>query len=827
MVLDLTINAPAPGLDSFESHPGKPLRVHTQGVLSGVLRRTASSTAIVAALFHDVGKLNPNFQSKLHDLDTDGYSNHAYLSAHSFLCFCKTNTHLLDSLNIRSGADVFAVVHAIARHHGDLADIKSILKKSEIDRMLKFLEANPNMPAAGYLQQWLPCSKFEILAIESRALLDTYVLMKDPTLDKIDDKLAYFMDQQFSFASLIEADKRDAGGNGWYKRDEDVEWASEHFAKSVSRCVDSLVPRNALDVVRTSIRNEAVSRLSGSLLEGQRVFSLTSPTGSGKTLTLLALAAAIRDLHPRHSIIYSIPFLSITEQVESVCKNEVFQEWPAFVSRIDSRTEDPELSAALQILDSEPDRIKEVLNRSFSNDTFDAGFVVTTFVQFFETLLSNRGAALIRLPNFSKSIFLVDEIQALPPRLYTFFVAYLHAFCQMVDSYAILSTATMPSFALPDASITPDPRVSKLFPGYSPPVELLAFEKYYSNDVFNRYSVDRIDAGRSTYTIMDLAADINKDGRSCLVILNTIDDTLLLYKALGDRAATLLNTRFILNDRKAKIDECKEALAANVRTILISTQLIEAGVDIDFPVVYRDMCPLPSLIQSAGRCNRNGNPHARGCVHFFELFGDDGKSRAGKVYRDRSDGWILDFSRSSFVGVIQEADLLAVQKNYFQLVNTNLRLGDHALWYEGQKSHDNLVKRISECAFETVGSFQLIDKDDFGQDYQIYVPPDDDCDEWARLCSLSIAITKASTSTDKHTSFEEVKRRRLEMDLALNRISGRIVQVRTRNASQLPPCEMRNGKVREVCGIRKLMLPEIDYSSETGIKLNGTGTAIL
>lgn len=151
-------------------------------------------------------------------------------------------------------------------------------------------------------------------------------------------------------------------------------------------------------------------------------------------------------------------------------------------------------------------------------------------------------------------------------------------------------------------------------------------EKYFADEVFNCYSIQRL--VQDNFTIDDLATHILNQSESCLVILNTIQDTKDLFALFSHSSDEylLLNTHFHLEDRKAKIATCKAKLQNGERVVLISIQLIEAGVDIDFPVLYRDLCPLPNLIQSAGRCNRNKTKN-KGKVYFFELK-KDGKLRA-------------------------------------------------------------------------------------------------------------------------------------------------------------------------------------------------------
>ena len=153
--------------------------------------------------------------------------------------------------------------------------------------------------------------------------------------------------------------------------------------------------------------------------ENKQVFELTAPTGSGKTLMLLSLASEIIKTKGAKRIIYGLPFLSITEQVEAEVLT-IFEGYEEFIQRIDSKSNNHRFEKIQIELDNNPteEKIQEANILEFQENTFAYPFIITTFVRFFETLLSNRNAELLKLPNFSNCIFLLDEIQALPPRLY-------------------------------------------------------------------------------------------------------------------------------------------------------------------------------------------------------------------------------------------------------------------------------------------------------------------------------------------------------------------------------------------------------------------------
>ena len=825
--------------DRFHSHTDKPLRVHMEGVLNGTRLRSAAFSsarvAEVAALFHDLGKLNPNFQPKVNpNFRADGevtnreYSNHAYLSTYAFLCFCACN-NLEATLGLRT-RDVWQVLALIAHHHGHLPNFLEILNLKQCEQTVQFVQSQPPLPVCKYLQQWLAHQEFDIFEARYQQLFlgeKFRGLDRKPREKHIIQRLDYFQETQFAFASLIEADKRDAGDNQFLRRADQLQWAQDHFAPQLQTCFETLQASDQatepLNIVRTQIRHEATAKLRAELANGTRTFSLTAPTGAGKTYTLLSLADAIRAHAPEHAVIYGLPFLTITEQVEDVCR-QIFGE--DFVSRFDSRTQNAKLDELQEALDAAPQEersqaARALLATAFSVETFDAAFTITTFVQIFETLLSNRNATLLKLPNFSKTIFLLDEIQALPPRLYVFFAAYLQAFCEKFDSYAIFSTATMPAFAIAAAA----KEAHALFHDYQPPLELLSLA-HFENTTFDRYEVRPLQP--AVLTREELTQKICDQDSSSLIVLNTIEDSKRVYDLLRDSLrkdnnakVILLNTHFTLRDRQEKIARCKTLLASDQRVILVSTQLIEAGVDIDFPTVFRDLCPLPNLIQTAGRCNRNGK-NERGCVWFFELQ-ENKQSRAELIYRNEP-AWFLNFSRQQVLITegFKESELLPLQRQYFDKASADLKLGQHPLKIDGGWQDANLVQQIDELAHKNVGSFRLIDEDKFGESFRYFVPrPEDDADNrFEQLQHLVQQLAQAKQTAGGRLPYDESKAYQLRIEAQLHRMSLDIVQFRVPRAAQPPSF------VAECCGIRCLSLPA-DYNSQTGISFSGVETAIL
>jgi CRISPR-associated endonuclease/helicase Cas3 len=802
-------------MKAYYSHPEKLLADHLRGVMGGTRRRTPFKAAEIAALFHDLGKINPNFQLKLRGKKNVGYSSHAYLSALAWLCYCHSNKELLKDLigsdPLNDPSPIFSIATMIARHHGNLPNLEKdgFFKEREQKALRAFLEQTSadDLPISEFLQGLSEHRSFNIKP--SGELLDHLIFRFQDgfqrVLHRITDPLDFFMNTQFGFACMIESDKRDAGNNAQFNKEKCGPYIKQNFAARLEEYLQKLPRKSHFDPLRTEMRLQAVESIGPGLAEGRRVFTLSAPTGAGKTLMLLSLAAEILKHNGDLSIIYSLPFLSITEQTETICRNICSDDSHA-VLRIDSKSENKQIDEIQRKLDANPsdENLRKLMREIFSEDTFDHPFIITTFVQIFEALVSNRNSTLLRLPNFAHSIFLVDEIQALPPRLYTFFTAYLDEFCRKFDSYAIISTATMPYVDMPDKKMDNDENPHVLFKRYAKPSELLD-TGFFTRTEFNRYRIIRLE--RQDFRVRDLADEIGRQLHSCLVILNTIDDTKQLHSILNgenddslEAECVLLNTHFTPNDRQRKIRLCNDRLRNHERVVLISTQLIEAGVDIDFPVLYRDMCPLPNLIQSAGRCNRNGKEMV-GDVHLFELRKENGAASASYIY-GRDLGWFLDFTKEKVNGIVTEKELFAVQQEFFSRVGNDLHVGLHK--QAGREI--NMVRCINHMAFDDLGWFRLIDDESFGEQLRYYVYDDGKFEE------LQEQVERLDY---RIKDFNEIVRLKSRVEEQLRHMAGDIVNFRvSRNRrSAAPPAEA------EAVGILKLAFPE-DYSAVTGIRLN-------
>ena len=307
------------------------------------------------------------------------------------------------------------------------------------------------------------------------------------------------------------------------------------------------------------------------------LFTLTLPTGSGKTVASLAFALRHAKAHVLQRIIYVLPYTSIIEQ-----NAQVFRDILGGENVLEHHSG--------VLYDLEDDAGAQAIRLAKATENWDMPVVVTTAVQFFESLYAARSSQCRKLHNLAQSVIIFDEAQMLP-------VPYLRpcvfAIAQLVKHYgasAVLCTATQPAL---------DPLFREFLPD-KPPIELCPPETY-CKEVFRRVTFRRV----GTLSWNDLSQQL-KSLPQVLCIVNTRKGAQALYSLLPEEGSFHLSTLMCPAHRKAILAEIRQRLKAGLPCRVVSTSLIEAGVDVDFPAVYREEAGLDSILQAAGRCNREG-----------------------------------------------------------------------------------------------------------------------------------------------------------------------------------------------------------------------------
>ena len=321
--------------------------------------------------------------------------------------------------------------------------------------------------------------------------------------------------------------------------------------------------------------------------EPRGLFALTVPTGGGKTVTSMAFALRHALEHKLRRVIYVIPYCSILEQTQAVFE-DIFG-----AENVVAHHSGAEYPSDEHV----PDR------RALSAENWDAPIILTTSVQFFESLYANKSAKCRKLHNIAQSVVIFDEAQMLPPPYLRPCVA---AIGQLVGQYgcsAVLCTATQPAL---------NPLLAQYLPAF--PVRELCPDTAEQYAWFRRVTFVR----DGVLTDEALARRLTQE-RQALCIVNSRRQAQRLYALLGKEGAFHLSTTMMPVDRRRSLHTIRTLLREGKPCRVISTSLIEAGVDVDFPAVYRAVAGLDSIIQAGGRCNREGKrDRQESVVHIFE-----------------------------------------------------------------------------------------------------------------------------------------------------------------------------------------------------------------
>ena len=331
------------------------------------------------------------------------------------------------------------------------------------------------------------------------------------------------------------------------------------------------------------IRAEFLSQCREAATKAPGIFTLTIPTGGGKTLSSLAFALEHAVRHKKRRIIYAIPYTSIIEQTAKEFKKIVA---PLGDSILEHHS------------NVEPDKESQENAKSrLATENWDAPIVVTTTVQLFESLFAARTSRCRKLHNIANSVVVLDEVQLLPLQHLAPIRKIIALLARHYGVTFILSTATPTGLHAQN-----NPFGKKLLEGLSSTEIVRNSGKYYTQLKRVRYKLpENFQTPRSWVEI----AEELKQYDSVLVIVNKRQDAKDLFD-LMPTGTYHLSALMCPAHRSCVIKEIKERLKDCKPTRVISTQLVEAGVDLDFPVVYRAMAGLDSIVQAGGRCNREG-----------------------------------------------------------------------------------------------------------------------------------------------------------------------------------------------------------------------------
>jgi CRISPR-associated endonuclease/helicase Cas3 len=547
----------------------------------------AGEWAALAGLWHDLGKYHPDFQQMLHDVVQGRPKRHVDHSTLGALHASEIvgKAFLADPVMRQVEFLTLMITATIAGHHAGLPESRDALRArfdGHHHRYREFLELSVP-PEVLRPQTRVPPLPKQVLEAEDRQLAVEFLV-------------------RLVLSAVVDADRLDAEAFGCEGRPESEQSPTlrRYSAIAVLRAaldsfidekvrplpVESMGPvERALHDYRQAVLGACRRAAAGS----PGAFSLDVATGGGKTLASLSFALRHAEIHRKDRVIVVIPFTSIIEQTAAEYRRALGDLQWNLLEHHSAVAEESEPAWG------PPDR--EALRRRLAAENWDPPIVVTTAVQFFESLHSARPSRCRKLHNIANAVVVLDEAQTLPPGLLTPTVWVINQLVQQCGTTIVLSTATQPALEAP-------------FP------QVRGIRQIVPDSVTQPPARVRVEVvGERETTWRELAVSlaqhtqvlcITHQRRDARTLVNDVD------AVRGDSDTLHLSAAMCAAHRSAVIHQIKGELSARRTCRVVSTQVVEAGVDLDFPVVYRALAGIDSMVQAAGRANREGRHGVEG-----------------------------------------------------------------------------------------------------------------------------------------------------------------------------------------------------------------------
>lgn len=744
----------------------------------------------IILLSHDFGKATSYFQRKLEkaskiddrsneQLEFDQeLSKHSHISA--LLAYQFADQILEDKIL------VWLVFINVYRHHSNFKDLDNMLEFDDSDwpKLRKQFEAL-DFDELDTITAEISNFDFKPSSINFDNLKKNFTnwrfrkKLRD-FKNNSDKDFKYYLISNLLFSILIFADKAEAIFHSKGYSFEDLEKVALNRSCLKDNIVDNYrelkgwnQADNKINEKRNEIYNEVVNQIGNINMGKERILSINVPTGSGKTLSVFSAALKLRNKISQYfRIIYALPFTSIIDQ-----NYDVFLD---VLNNSDLKVDSTAIIKhhylnAKRYYFNEEDKKNQKLDYDIARhliESWQSEIVVTTFVQLLHSIFSNRNRSLIKFNNISNSIIILDEVQNIPHKYWKLIKKFLSDMAEKLNCYFIFLTATMPL----------------IYDEQKQEIKELAVRKKEHFDFFDRINLDTslFDQPMTISQFEDFIEEElkNFNNQSFLIIINTIKSSIeifnyieeLINEKVIEGELIYLSANIIPKERQKRINE----IGKKKRQIIISTQMVEAGVDIDLDRVYRDFAPLDSINQSCGRCNRNFDPEKKGTVKLFKLINENhnDKEYASYVY----DNFLLKITAdiiNELPEKVGENSFFEINQKYFDKIN-ELKSNDKSealinkiknLKYEKSffKDDKNEIFKLIDDDFNTINLFMAVDEDaeELWRNYkEINVLESNNIEDYMLKKSkfedikkefLSYVITIPKFSAQKHLGDEQLK----------------------------------------------------------------------
>ncbi|MEA5086995.1 MAG: CRISPR-associated helicase Cas3' [Methanocorpusculum sp.] len=567
---------------SIEGHaPFQPLLEHlieTSNLMSEYCSKfTCPEIGKLCGLLHDIGKYSDEFQRRVRGENIR--VDHSTAGA-------KTIHDLADKEHSTFSKIAYSLMaYVIAGHHAGLPNMGDE-NSSRSDLFPRIGSCKPELYSAWHTEVQIPD-----LNIDSAISSLSFSSEKEVGF-------ALFLYTHFLLSALVDADRTNAQSFPKISSSKEEKSLQYLSISDLKEKLDDHMANFSKDKCGklNNIRQNILAYCREASEEGKGLFTLTVPTGGGKTLSSLMFALHHAEKNHLERVIYTIPFTSIIEQNAGVYKKifgemNVLEHHSNFV-----------LPHSKADIDKDLEDENEKLANSITN--WDAPLILTTNVQFFESLFTANPSRSRKVHNIANSVIVLDEVQALPIDL---LIPCLYALSELVRNYncsVVLCTATQPNFV--ENGLIPSKSQYEIIP-----------KETYAKMAQEMKRTESLYLGNKTN---EEISSLLLQEKQALCIVNTkkhASDLYSLLQNISPDSCYHLSTNMYPAHRRKVIATIKGRLFMGLPCHVVSTQLIEAGVDIDFPVVFRSLAGVDSIIQAAGRCNREGI-QAVGTVYVFQ-----------------------------------------------------------------------------------------------------------------------------------------------------------------------------------------------------------------
>ena len=668
---------------------------------------TARAVAYVVGWLHDIGKSASKWQSyiKKRIAGEDAHTGYKHSIAGAV---CLDREFRDVNPIIRR-----AILSVILGHHAGLPDYKDDYQRGGVSTGRTVIESIHD-PNSDVLEAVRNCAYIVEQIKRDEKLCN--MLNTAPDIDQN----TYHMWTRLIGSAIVDADHLDAemaeDNEQAEKRGQGYISTSECLTRYNEWCADNL---KLSDTVRGKQRKEIRDACIRSAESNRGIYTLCAPTGSGKTLSSLAFALNHAVRHNKKRIVYVVPYISIIEQTARKFR-EIFGQDNVIEhhSKYEIKTE---VGKDKEAVEDERIRYKQAI------ENWDAPIIVTTANQFWESCLAARTKRIRKLHNLIDAVVVVDEVQSLPLDAVNAAIGSMQCLSSLARTTFLLMTATMPDYTTYGRN-TNSSYLKRLTESDSTAI--------ISTDKARKYFIENpplhYEWTKPTDTFKTIAEEIVQEGNDVLVITNTRLICRTLYDEVWrqvpetERSGVyhLSNTMCgehistVLDEIRKRLEKRRENGAdSDVPIRVISTSLVEAGVDIDFPVVYREYIGLDSIIQAAGRCNREGL-YERGKVRIFESL-----YRLTDEEDDVEDGHVIRRSYLSYtlagIDAMQRCLDGKTVADYDDLFRDPVFISDYygiLLENVPEGVYSDLIKNAKyQVTFRTVGEqFRLIEDESVG-----------------------------------------------------------------------------------------------------------------